>query len=93
MIIFLLSYCRRILTETETQLITQKRFHELVEQQKKLDAEVDAQLSRQEDDLRLEEEVLHNLMIHLIQSSIKDNKELKISTLSGVCGPQMASRG
>ncbi|KAJ7382249.1 Regulatory protein, partial [Desmophyllum pertusum] len=47
---------RRILTETETELITQKRFNDLVEQQKKVDAEIDAQLSRQEDDLRLEEE-------------------------------------
>lgn len=56
LIIYYISYYRRILTETETQLITQKRFHELVEQQKKLDAEIDAQLSRQEDDLRLEEE-------------------------------------
>ena len=49
---------RRILTETETSLITQKRYNELVEQQKRVDAEIDAQLSRQEDDLRLEEEVL-----------------------------------
>jgi len=50
-------YSRRILTETETELISQKRFNDLVQQQKKLDAEIDAQLSRQEDDLRLEEEV------------------------------------
>lgn len=50
---------RQILTETETQLISQKRFHELVEQQKKVDAEIDAQLSRQEDDLRLEEEAYY----------------------------------
>jgi len=49
---------RRILTETETSLITQKRYNELIEQQKRVDAEIDAQLSRQEDDLRLEEEVL-----------------------------------
>lgn len=55
--IFWWCYSRQILTETETQLISQKRFHELVEQQKKVDAEIDAQLSRQEDDLRLEEEV------------------------------------
>ena len=55
--ILLLSCSRRILTETETELISQKRFSELVEQQKKMDAEIDAQLSRQEDDLRLEEEV------------------------------------
>lgn len=48
---------RRILTETETQLISQKRFKELVEQQKKIDDEVDAQLTKQEDDLRVEEEV------------------------------------
>ena len=54
---------RRILTETETELISQKRFNELVEQQKKLDAEIDAQLSRQEDDLRLEEEVILILSI------------------------------
>ncbi|XP_020627652.1 uncharacterized protein LOC110064889 [Orbicella faveolata] len=49
---------RRILTETETELISQKRFNELVEQQKKVDAEIDAQLSRREEDLRLEEEVI-----------------------------------
>ena len=48
---------RRILTETETALITQKRYNDLVEQQKRVDAEIDAQLSRQEEDLRLEEEV------------------------------------
>ena len=52
------SCCRRILTETETELISQKRFNELVEQQKKVDAEIDAQLSRREEDLRLEEEVI-----------------------------------
>lgn len=50
---------RRILTETETELISQKRFNDLVQQQKKLDAEIDAQLSRQEDDLRLEEEAYY----------------------------------
>lgn len=50
---------RRILTETETELITQKRYNDLVEQQKKLDAEIDAQLSRREDDLRLEEEAYY----------------------------------
>ena len=33
-------------------------FNELPEQQKKLDAEIDAQLSRREEDLRLEEEVI-----------------------------------
>ena len=49
---------RRILTETETELISQKRFNDLVEQQKKVDAEIDQELSRQEDDLRLEEEVI-----------------------------------
>ena len=54
----LCSCCRRILTETETELISQKRFNELVEQQKKVDAEIDAQLSRREEDLRLEEEVM-----------------------------------
>ena len=75
LIICYISYYRRILTETETQLITQKRFHELVEQQKKLDAEIDAQLSRQEDDLRLEEEVFHNDSYSL--DSIKENNELK----------------
>ena len=57
MLIFNFFYSRRILTETETELISQKRFNDLVQQQKKLDAEIDAQLSRQEDDLRLEEEV------------------------------------
>ena len=51
---------RRILTETETQLISQKRFKELVEQQKKIDDEIDAKLTRQEDDLRVEEEVCCN---------------------------------
>lgn len=50
---------RRILTETETELITQKRYNDLVEQQKKVDAEIDAQLSRREDDLRLEEEAYY----------------------------------
>ncbi|XP_068706359.1 AP-1 complex-associated regulatory protein-like [Montipora capricornis] len=50
---------RQILTETETQLISQKRFHELVEQQKKIDAEIDAQLSRDEDNLRVEEEAYY----------------------------------
>jgi len=50
---------RRILTETETSLITQKRYNELIEQQKRVDAEIDAQLSRQEDDLRLEEEAYY----------------------------------
>ena len=54
------SSCRRILTETETQLISQKRFKELVEQQKKIDDEIDAKLTRQEDDLRVEEEVCCN---------------------------------
>lgn len=54
----LCSCSRRILTETETELISQKRFNELVEQQKKVDAEIDAQLSRREEDLRLEEEVM-----------------------------------
>ena len=33
-------------------------FNELPEQQKKLDAEIDAQLSRREEDLRFEEEVM-----------------------------------
>ena len=65
-----ISYYRRILTETETQLITQKRFHELVEQQKKVDAEIDAQLSRQEDDLRLEEEVFHSDSYSLVSKKI-----------------------
>ena len=74
-IFYNISYYRRILTETETQLITQKRFHELVEQQKKLDAEIDAQLSQQEDDLRLEEEVFHGDSYSL--DSIKENNELK----------------
>ncbi|XP_027052378.1 AP-1 complex-associated regulatory protein-like [Pocillopora damicornis] len=50
---------RRILTETETELITQKRYNDLVEQQKKVDAEIDAQLSRREEDLRLEEEAYY----------------------------------
>lgn len=50
---------RRILTETETELVSQKRFNELVEQQKKVDAEIDAQLSRREEDLRLEEEAYY----------------------------------
>lgn len=62
---FLIS--RRILTETETELITQKRYNDLVEQQKKVDAEIDAQLSRREEDLRLEEEVI------LIVSHILNN--------------------
>lgn len=70
LIIYYISYYRRILTETETQLITQKRFHELVEQQKKLDAEIDAQLSRQEDDLRLEEEVFHSDSYSLVSKKI-----------------------
>ena len=55
---FLFLISRRILTETETELITQKRYNDLVEQQKKVDAEIDAQLSRREEDLRLEEEVI-----------------------------------
>lgn len=65
--IFWWCYSRQILTETETQLISQKRFHELVEQQKKVDAEIDAQLSRKEDDLRLEEEV-NNFAYYKIMS-------------------------
>lgn len=64
---FLFLISRRILTETETELITQKRYNDLVEQQKKVDAEIDAQLSRREDDLRLEEEVI------LIVSRILNN--------------------
>ena len=64
---FLFLISRRILTETETELITQKRYNDLVEQQKKVDAEIDAQLSRREDDLRLEEEVI------LIVSHILNN--------------------
>ena len=68
---FLIS--RRILTETETELITQKRYNDLVEQQKKVDAEIDAQLSRREEDLRLEEEVI------LIVSHILNNWLLFIS--------------
>ena len=63
------SCSRRILTETETELISQKRFNELVEQQKKLDAEIDAQLSRQEDDLRLEEEVI--LILSILYSTTR----------------------
>ena len=35
---------RRILTDVETELITQKKYDELIEQQKKLDAEIDAQV-------------------------------------------------
>lgn len=64
---FLFLISRRILTETETELITQKRYNDLVEQQKKVDAEIDAQLSRREEDLRLEEEVI------LIVSHILNN--------------------
>lgn len=64
---FLFLVSRRILTETETELITQKRYNDLVEQQKKVDAEIDAQLSRREEDLRLEEEVI------LIVSHILNN--------------------
>ena len=64
---FLFLISRRILTETETELITQKRYNDLVEQQKKVDAEIDAQLSRREEDLRLEEEVI------LIVSQILNN--------------------
>ena len=64
---FLFLISRRILTETETELITQKRYNDLVEQQKKVDAEIDAQLSRREEDLRLEEEVI------LILSHILNN--------------------
>ena len=67
MIFFLFLISRRILTETETELITQKRYNDLVEQQKKVDAEIDAQLSRREEDLRLEEEVI------LIVSHILNN--------------------
>ena len=70
-LLFLIS--RRILTETETELITQKRYNDLVEQQKKVDAEIDAQLSRREEDLRLEEEVI------LIVSHILNNWLLFIS--------------
>ena len=65
---FLFLISRRILTETETELITQKRYNDLVEQQKKVDAEIDAQLSRREEDLRLEEEVI------LIVSHILNNR-------------------
>lgn len=65
--VFLFLISRRILTETETELITQKRYNDLVEQQKKVDAEIDAQLSRREEDLRLEEEVI------LIVSHILNN--------------------
>lgn len=64
---FLFLISRRILTETETELITQKRYNDLVEQQKKVDAEIDAQLSRREEDLRLEEEVI--LIVSLILSN------------------------
>lgn len=64
---FLFLISRQILTETETELITQKRYNDLVEQQKKVDAEIDAQLSRREEDLRLEEEVI------LIVSHILNN--------------------
>ena len=67
MFFFLFLISRRILTETETELITQKRYNDLVEQQKKVDAEIDAQLSRREEDLRLEEEVI------LIVSHILNN--------------------
>ena len=70
---FLFLISRRILTETETELITQKRYNDLVEQQKKVDAEIDAQLSRREEDLRLEEEVI------LIVSHILNNWLLFIS--------------
>ena len=55
--VFFINCCRHILTDAETALITQKRYDALVEQQKKRDAEIDEQLLRQEEDLRLEEEV------------------------------------
>lgn len=64
---FLFLISRRILTETETELITQKRYNDLVEQQKKVDAEIDAQLSRREEDLRLEEEVIL-IVFHLLNN-------------------------
>jgi len=50
---------RRVVTDTETELITQRKYNELVEQQKRVDAEVDAHLRKQEDDLRLEEEAYY----------------------------------
>lgn len=64
---FLFLISRRILTETETELITQKRYNDLVEQQKKVDAEIDAQLSRREEDLRLEEEVIF-IVSHILNN-------------------------
>ena len=54
---FLVQTLRRVVTDTETELITQRKYNELVEQQKRVDAEVDAHLRKQEEDLRLEEEV------------------------------------
>ena len=51
------------MTDTETQLITQHKYNELVEQQKRADAEVDAHLRKQEEDLRLEEEVWYKMLL------------------------------
>lgn len=72
---------RRILTETETQLISQKRFKELVEQQKKIDDEIDAKLTRQEDDLRVEEEAFYEAKREAarVAKQAKQREESKIA--------------
>ncbi|EDO32888.1 predicted protein [Nematostella vectensis] len=52
------SVTRRVLTEDEQKLISERKYNQLAEQQKRIDAEIDARLKKQEDDLRIEEERL-----------------------------------
>ncbi|XP_048590561.1 AP-1 complex-associated regulatory protein [Nematostella vectensis] len=50
---------RRLLTEDEQKLISERKYNQLAEQQKRIDAEIDARLKKQEDDLRIEEEAYY----------------------------------
>ncbi|XP_052823437.1 AP-1 complex-associated regulatory protein isoform X7 [Octopus bimaculoides] len=47
------------LTDFEKQLLSEKQYRGLVHEQKKIDAEIEAQLAKQEEELRMEEEAYY----------------------------------
>uniref|UniRef100_A0A0L8HFU9 AP-1 complex-associated regulatory protein n=1 Tax=Octopus bimaculoides TaxID=37653 RepID=A0A0L8HFU9_OCTBM len=49
----------RPLTDFEKQLLSEKQYRGLVHEQKKIDAEIEAQLAKQEEELRMEEEAYY----------------------------------